>query len=100
MSKRIIYGGNAEFHCVSHGIPKPLIVWYKKSHLKMEIINTTDTTKFFIAPNGTLFISKVDYNDVKMYQCFSVSPGGLTRNVSVELDVYGTYLSSFILLYI
>ena len=85
INQRVLYGYNVTFDCLSIGIPKPKVTWYKRAKNNLQLLRGN---KKYVITNTALHIFNVNYHDKGEYICDSESPR-LKRNVSALLDVYG-----------
>jgi len=92
---RIPYDQNHTIMCQSIGVPEPTIEWYFRSTLMgngtFVRINDLDSGKYHQQDESELLITNADDSVVGDYTCVSYSPG-LTRNVSANISIFGTYI--------
>ena len=84
---KVLFGFNATFHCVSVGIPTPVVSWARKVGGKYEKLTSSEK---YIVGETSLSIIDARYEDELEYACFSDSPR-LVRNATAKLDVFGRY---------
>ncbi|KAJ8338565.1 hypothetical protein SKAU_G00375310, partial [Synaphobranchus kaupii] len=78
-------GRSIYVHCTVTGEPRPALKWTLPSRAQIKPSQFLGS-RFFVFPNGTLFVRSISLTDSGKYECSATNAVGSTRRV-VKLDI-------------